>query len=125
MPVERKLPQDVNQYIAQFPPDVQAVLQRVRATIRKAAPGAEEAVKYRLPTFILNGNLVHFGGFKSHVGFYPTPSGIDAFAAELSKYKGAKGSVQFPLDKPIPYSLIAKIVKFRVKENKANAAKKR
>lgn len=117
MPKKPNTSNEIDEYIAQFPEDVAAILQKVRLTIRKAAPLAEEAIKYRLPTFIYNGNLVHFGGFKTHIGFYPTPSGIVAFKKELSKYKGAKGSVQFPIDQPIPYSLITKIVKFRVKEN--------
>jgi uncharacterized protein YdhG (YjbR/CyaY superfamily) len=115
-------PQNIDEYIADFPPDVQAILEQIRTTIRKAAPKAEEAIRYRLPTFILNGNLVHFGAFKKHIGFYPTPSGIEAFKDELSKYEGAKGSVQFPLDKPIPLRLISKIVKFRVQESQAKPA---
>ncbi|MBA2421832.1 MAG: DUF1801 domain-containing protein, partial [Chitinophagales bacterium] len=88
-----------------------------RVIIRKAAPKAEETINYAMPTFTLNGNLVHFAAYKNHIGFYPTPSGIDAFKKELSLYKGAKGSVQFPIDKPLPWALITKIVKFRVKEN--------
>ncbi len=110
-------PTDIDSYIAGYPEEVQAILQKVRATIQKDAPDAEETMNYGIPTFKLNGNLVHFGGFKHHIGFYPAPSGIKAFAEELSKYEGAKGSVQFPLDKPIPYALITKIVKYRVKEN--------
>lgn len=121
-------PTTIDKYIATFPADVQAILQKVRATIRKSAPGAEEAISYQMPTFKLNGNLVHFAAFKNHIGFYPVPSGIEKFKKELSAYKGAKGSVQFPLDRPIPYGLISKIVKFRVKENlekvKAKARKK-
>jgi uncharacterized protein YdhG (YjbR/CyaY superfamily) len=107
----------IDEYIADFPEDVQAKLLQVRATIKKAAPNAEEAIKYGIPTFVLNGNLVHFGGFKNHIGFYPAPNGIEAFKKELSRYAGAKGSVQFPLDKPLPLTLITKIVKFRVKKN--------
>lgn len=118
-------PGGVDDYISRFPPDIAAILQKVRETIRTAAPEAEEAIKYQLPTFVYNGNLVHFGGFKTHVGFYPTPSGINAFKKELSKYKGAKGSVQFPIDKPIPYSLIAKIVKYRLKENSRKPPRKK
>lgn len=118
-------PGRVDDYISRFPPDIAAILQKVRETIRTAAPEAEEAIKYQLPTFVYNGNLVHFGGFKTHVGFYPTPSGINAFKKELSKYKGAKGSVQFPIDKPIPYSLIAKIVKYRLKENSRKPPRKK
>ncbi len=107
---------DIDRYIAAFPSDVQNILQKIRVTIRKAAPKAEETIKYGIPTFTLNGNLVHFAGFKKHIGFYPAPSGIEKFKDEVSVYKGAKGSVQFPLDKPIPYDLISRIVKFRVKE---------
>src|SRR5688500_13789459 len=106
----------IDEYIAAFPADVQNILQQVRATIRKAAPDAVEAMKYGIPTFVQGKNLVHFGGFKTHVGFYPSPSGIEAFKKELSAYAGAKGSVQFPLDRPVPLGLIARIVKFRVQE---------
>jgi uncharacterized protein YdhG (YjbR/CyaY superfamily) len=114
----------IDEYIANSPKEIQEILEKVRATIRKAAPKAEETINYGMPTFTLEGNLVHFAGFKNHIGFYPTPSGIENFKKELSVYKGAKGSVQFPLDKPIPYVLIGKIVKFRVKENLARAAAK-
>jgi len=116
----------IDEHIAKFPKDVQGILEKVRATIRKAAPQAEETINYGIPTFTLDGNLVHFAGFKSHIGFYPTPSGIEKFKKELSVYEGAKGSVKFPLNKPIPYALIGKIVKFRVKENleRAKAKKK-
>ena len=107
----------IDEYIATFPAEVQAVLQKVRETIRAAAPEATEAISYQMPTFKLNGNLVHFAAFKSHIGFYPVPSGIEKFKKELSVYPQGKGSVQFPLDRPIPYGLITKIVKFRVKEN--------
>jgi uncharacterized protein YdhG (YjbR/CyaY superfamily) len=93
-------------------------------TIRKAAPDAEETINYQIPTFTLKGNLVHFAAFKEHIGFYPTPTGIDKFKKELSVYEGAKGSVKFPLDQPIPFDLIGKIVKFRVKENLARAEAK-
>ncbi len=114
--MDQKGPKDIDEYIAGFPPDVQEKLQKVRMTIRKAAPGAQETIKYRMPTFTMGGNLVHFAGFKNHIGFYPTPSGIDKFKEELSVYQGAKGSVRFPLDKPIPYALIGKMVKARVKQ---------
>jgi uncharacterized protein YdhG (YjbR/CyaY superfamily) len=117
-------PRNIDEYIAGFPPDVQAILKKIRATIRKAAPGAGEAIKYRMPTFTLKGNLVHFAAFKKHIGFYPVPTGIEKFKRELSVYQGGKGSVQFPLDQPIPYGLIAKIVKFRVKENLQRAEAK-
>jgi uncharacterized protein YdhG (YjbR/CyaY superfamily) len=112
-------PKDIDAYIAGFPPDVQAILQKIRATIREAAPEAAEAVSYQMPTFKLAGNLVHFAAYENHIGFYPTSSGIAEFEAELSRYKGAKGSVQFPLDQPMPYDLIRKITEFRVKENLA------
>jgi uncharacterized protein YdhG (YjbR/CyaY superfamily) len=109
-------PGTIDDYISGFPADVQQVLQEVRTTIRKAAPDAVEAMKYGIPTFVMGENLVHFGGFKTHVGFYPSPSGIEAFKKELSAYEGAKGSVKFPLDGRMPLPLIARIVKFRVKE---------
>ena len=115
----------IDEYISSFPADVQAILQKIRATICKAAPGAEEAISYQMPTFKLNGNLVHFAAFKNHIGFYPVPSGIEKFKKELSVYPQGKGSVQFPLDRPIPYVLISKIVKFRVKENLEKAKAKK
>ncbi len=109
---------DIDAYIRTYPEDVQQLLKKVRQVIRAVAPKAEECIKYGLPTFMLNGkNLVHFGGFKNHIGFYPAPSGIIAFKKELSKYGGAKGSIQFSLDKPLPLILIKKITQFRVKEN--------
>lgn len=117
MKTNEAVTKDIDAYIASFPEDVRAILEKVRATIRKAAPGAEETISYRIPTFTLNGNLVHFAAFKNHIGFYPGPTGIEAFKDELSAYEGAKGSVRFPLDKPIPLGLISKIVKFRVKES--------
>jgi uncharacterized protein YdhG (YjbR/CyaY superfamily) len=116
---------DIDDYIAGFPDDVRKILQKVRATIRKAAPEAEEAMRYGIPTYILNGNLVHFGGFKNHIGFYPAPGGITEFREELARYASGKGSIQFPLDEPIPYPLIARIVRFRVKENQEKAAAKK
>lgn len=114
----------IDAYIADFPEDVQAILQEVRATIRKAAPEATEDIKYAIPTFILNGNLVHFAAFKQHIGFYPAPTGIAAFEKELSVYKQGKGSIQFPLDSPMPLALITKIVKYRVQENTEKAKAK-
>ncbi len=107
----------IDEYIADFPKDIQEILEKLRVTIRKAAPEAEETINYAIPTFTLNGNLVHFAAFKNHIGFYPAPSGIEAFKKELSVYEGAKGSIKFPIDKPLPLDLISKIVKFRVKEN--------
>lgn len=107
----------IDEYIATLPKHVRAILEKIRATIRKAAPRATEVISYQMPTFKLNGkNLVHFAAYKQHIGFYPTPSGISAFKRELTKFKGAKGSVQFPLDEPMPLDLIKKIVRFRVDE---------
>ncbi len=107
---------NIDEYIATFPEEVQDVLQEIRTTIHKAAPEAEEAISYQMPTFKLNGNLVHFAAWKNHIGFYPTPSGTKEFQKEISKYAFAKGSIQFPLDEPMPHALITKIVKYRVKE---------
>ncbi len=107
----------IDEYIATFPKDIQNILEELRAAIKAAAPDAQEKISYQMPTFFLNGNLVHFAAFKKHIGFYPTPSGIEAFQKELSVYEGAKGSVQFPLDKPMPLKLITRIVKFRAAEN--------
>lgn len=107
----------MDEFISKYPPKVQTILQRIRSVIHRSAPGAEEAMSYGIPTFRLNGkNLVHFSAFKEHIGFYPTPSGIAKFKKELSAYEGAKGSVKFPLNKPIPYALIGKITQYRVKE---------
>lgn len=114
----------IDEYIATFPEDIQTILKEIRAVIKTAAPKAEEKISYQMPTFFLNGNLVHFAAFKNHIGFYPTPSGTEAFQKELSVYKGAKGSIQFPLDKPMPLKLISKIVKFRVAENLQKAKTK-
>ena len=119
------LPSTIDQYIAGFPPDVQHQLEQIRGAIREAAPDAEETIKYRMPTFVLHGNLVHFAAFTKHIGFYPAPSGIAAFQDEISRYKNAKGSVQFPLGEPIPLKLVKKIVKFRVQEARAKAAAKK
>lgn len=123
--MKSKPPTTIDEYISDFPPDVQEKLQQFRATIKKAAPEAEESINYGIPTFKLNGNLVHFGGFKNHIGFYPGPSGIAAFKDELAIYSSAKGSVQFPNDKKLPLSLITKIVKFRVTENLEKTNKKK
>lgn len=116
--------ENIDGYIATFPDDVQKLLQQMRELIRIAAPKAEETIKYAIPTFAQYGNLVHFAGYKSHVGFYPAPSGIEAFKKELSVYKSSKGAVQFPLDKPLPSALITKIVKYRLNENIAAAEAK-
>jgi uncharacterized protein YdhG (YjbR/CyaY superfamily) len=108
----------IDKYISSFPKEIQIILEKIRQTIKEAAPEATETISYQMPTFRLNGNLVHFAAFKNHIGFYPTPSGITKFKKELDKYKNAKGSVQFPIDKEIPYELIKKIVEFRIIENK-------
>lgn len=121
---ENNPPRNIDQYIASHPEDVQEILQKIRLTIRDAAPEAQEAISYQMPTFKLNGNLVHFAAYKNHIGFYPTPAGIEHFKDEISAYKWAKGSVQFPLDQPIPYDLISRIVAFRVRENLEKARAK-
>jgi uncharacterized protein YdhG (YjbR/CyaY superfamily) len=111
--MKQKQPKNIDEYISDFPKDVQAKLQNIRTTIRKAAPDANEAIKYQMPTFVLNGkNLIHFAAYKNHIGLYPT-------------YEGGKGTIQFPLDEPIRYSLITKIVKFRIKQSLENAKVKR
>ncbi|ANY65579.1 hypothetical protein BBD42_03225 [Paenibacillus sp. BIHB 4019] len=114
----------IDEYIAGFPQEIQELLQAMRKVIKEAAPEATEKISYQMPTFELHGNLVHFAAFKKHIGFYPAPRGIEAFKEELSVYKGAKGSVQFPLDKPLPYELISRIVAFRVAENTKKAQEK-
>ena len=110
-------PSTIDEYIAQFPEDVQQILFKIRAVIKEAAPEAVERISYKMPVFYQKGNLVWFGVHPHHIGFYPTGSGIEAFKEELSAYKWSKGAVQFPFDKPIPYNLISKIVKYRVAEN--------
>jgi len=115
--MQRKTPETIDGYIIEFPTEVQQRLQRLRQVILEAAPDAEETIRYQMPTFQLAGkNLVHFAAFQHHIGFYPIPSGVSAFKKELSPYKQGKGSVQFPLDEPVPYGLVKKIVAFRVKE---------
>jgi uncharacterized protein YdhG (YjbR/CyaY superfamily) len=124
MPTKRIAYKNIDEYIASFPKDTQELLEKLRATIRAAAPEAEETINYGIPTFTLKGNLVHFAGYKKHIGFYPTPSGIEHFKAELAGYEQAKGSVQFPIDEPIPFDIVSKIVAFRVGENLAKAGAK-
>ena len=114
----------IDEYIATFPEDIQKILRQVRATIKAAAPEATEKISYQMPTFYLKGNLVHFAALKNHIGFYPTPGGIDAFPDELAAYRSTKGAVQFPLDQPMPLDLIAKVTKFRVAENLRKAEEK-
>jgi uncharacterized protein YdhG (YjbR/CyaY superfamily) len=115
--MNRKMPQDIDEYIERHSKKDQRLLGQMRATIQKAAPEATEKISYGIPTFYLNGNLVHFAAFSNHIGFYPTSSGIAAFKEQLGPYKWSKGAVQFPKDKPVPVALVARIVKFRVKEN--------
>lgn len=123
MATSRKTPKSLDDYMDRFPKDVQLRLQKLRLTVKKAAPQAKEKISYGIPAFTLNGMLVWFAAFKNHIGFYPRTSAIAAFKKELSVYKGAKGSVQFPFDKPLPLTLISRIVKFRVKENLSKAKK--
>jgi uncharacterized protein YdhG (YjbR/CyaY superfamily) len=115
--MEKKHYKTMDEYIADFPEDVQKTLRQLRQTIRKAAPGAEETISYQMPTFKFHGSLVHFAVFKNHYGLYPTPSVMGAFEKELAPYIVSKGAIRFPKDKPIPYDLVAKIVQYRVKEN--------
>lgn len=117
MTSKQTTPQDIDAYIAAFPPDVQHKLQALRAAIHAAAPQAQEAISYQMPTFKLRGNLVHFAAYKGHIGFYPTSSGIAAFRQALSAYHTSKGAVRFPLDAPLPFDLVKQIVRFRVEEN--------
>jgi uncharacterized protein YdhG (YjbR/CyaY superfamily) len=120
-----KPPKTIDEYIRSFPPDVQEILEKLRKLIHEVVPEAKEAMAYGIPTFTLNENLVHFAAFEHHIGFYPTPSGIASFKKELSLYKHAKGSVQFPLDQPIPYDLVRRIVEYRVKEVREGVKKKK
>jgi uncharacterized protein YdhG (YjbR/CyaY superfamily) len=122
--MENKRYSSIDEYIADFPADVQKILQEMRAAIHAAAPEAEERISYQMPTFYLNGNLVHFAAFQHHIGFYPAPMGIEAFQAELAVYGSGKGSVRFPIDQPMPLDLISRIVKFRVAENLEKARRK-
>ena len=115
---------NIDEYMLDFPEHTLLMLEKIRITISKAAPGAEETISYAMPTFRLKGNLVHFAGYKNHIGFYPGAAGVAVFKKELSIYKTAKGSIQFPLDKPLPVKLITSIVKFRVKQNQEKAAAK-
>ncbi|HTX90421.1 MAG TPA: DUF1801 domain-containing protein [Anaerolineales bacterium] len=118
MKTEQRAAETIDEYIAGFPQEVQDVLEQIRSTIRKAAPDAQETIKYRMPTFTLNGNLVFFAAFKKHIGFYPAPTGIEEFKDDLAVYQGAKGSLRFPLDWPMPLDLIGRIVRYRVRTMK-------
>jgi uncharacterized protein YdhG (YjbR/CyaY superfamily) len=127
MKIAQSSPKTIDEYIAGFPSEVQTILKKIRATIRKAAPAAEEKISYQIPIFMLNGKyLIYFAAWKKHVAVYPAPRGHEKFKDELAAYEGGKGTIKFPLDRPIPFGLIGRIVKFKVKENLANAkAKKR
>ncbi len=107
----------IDEYIKTYPKETQVVLEQLRQTIQKAAPEAKESIAYGIPTFKLHGNLVHFGGYKNHIGFYPAPSGIEEFKKELSVYQTGKGTLAFPIDKPLPLDLVTRVVKFRVSQN--------
>ncbi len=120
----KKVFKSIDEYILQFSPEVQEILNTLKKVIKKSAPDAEEKISWQMPTFVLHGNLVHFAAHKKHIGFYPGASGIDAFKHKLSEYKGSKGAVQFPLEQPLPYELISEIVKFRVAENIEEAENK-
>jgi len=120
----RSTANSIDEYIAEFPPETQRVLEELRALIRASAPGATETISYAIPTFDLNGkHLVHFAGYAKHIGLYPAPSGLEAFKEDLKPYKSAKGSVQFPLGQPLPTELIRRIVEFRVAENTGKASR--
>jgi uncharacterized protein YdhG (YjbR/CyaY superfamily) len=122
----RSITNNIDEYIAGFPKEIQKTLKLIRETIKKAAPDAEETISYAIPTFTLNGHyLIYFAGYKNHVSIYPAPRGNEDFKDELSQYKGGKGTVQFPLDKPIPLNLLRRIVKFRIKENLKKASAKK
>jgi uncharacterized protein YdhG (YjbR/CyaY superfamily) len=122
--MEKKHYKNIDEYIKTFPPEIQKILEKMRKIILKAAPEATESISYQMPAFKINGFLVFFAAFEKHIGFYPTPSGIKKFKKELSPYKYAKGSVQFPLDKPIPFDLVKKIVVFRLEENMKKKSQK-
>lgn len=122
MALKKKDPKTIDEYIGYFPDDVREILVKIRETIKTAAPDSEELIRYQIPTFYQNGNLVHFAGYKNHIGFYPTPSGIEAFSEELSGYEYKKGSVKFKLNEPIPYELIKEITLFRVDQNNSKVS---
>ena len=115
--MKSRVPEDIDEYIEGFPNNVQKILQKIRKTIQKAAPDATEAISYAIPTFKLNGNLIHFAAYKNHIGLYPAPRGVDEFKNDMARYEGGKGTARFPLDEPIPYDLITRIVKYRVKKH--------
>lgn len=122
--MEKNTFETIDDYINAFPSETKRILQKIRETVREAAPEATESINYGIPTFKMHGNLVHFAAYKKHIGFYPAPSGIEAFKKEVESFKTGKGTLQFPLDKPIPYDLISDIVQFRLEENKSRKPKK-
>jgi uncharacterized protein YdhG (YjbR/CyaY superfamily) len=124
MKIEQTTSPGIDDYITGFPPEVQAILQQIRLTIRRAAPEATEAIKYQIPTFVLNGNLVSFAAYKQHIGLYPIPAGTQKFQKAIAAYRNAKSTVRFPLDEPIPFDLISQLVKYRVKETSPRAKAK-
>ena len=122
MALRREKPANIDEYVSGFAPEVQAILERIRSTVHEAAPASQETISYQIPAFTLNGVLVYFAAFKKHIGFYPPVRGDAALEKAVSRYAGEKGNLQFPLAEPIPYALISRIVKFRVKQNRARAA---
>ena len=122
--MQTKTPKDIDEYIAGFPKDVQKLLKKIRTTIKKAAPKAEEAISYQMPTFRLNGNLVHFAAYKNHIGLYPAPRAVAEFKKELERYGSSKATIKFSMDEPIPFDLISRIVEFRVKQSPSKAKPK-
>lgn len=122
--MDKKKYQDIDEYIADYPKDVQKILNKIRATIKKAAPKAEEAISYQIPTFNFHGYLIYFAAYKNHIGVYPAPRGVEKFKKDLARYGAGKGTLRFPLDEPIPYDLITKIVEFRAKQNLEKAKEK-
>lgn len=125
MQSSKEVVENIDQFIAQFPPEIQEILQKVRQTIHEAVPDAKEKIAYGIPTFTLEGNLVHFSAFTNHIGFYPDPRGIEQFIDKLDKYRSGKGTIQFPLNEPIPYTLIREVTLWRAADNLEKAALKR
>lgn len=125
MPMQSPVADSVDSYIAGFPVPTQKLLKQLRKTIKAAAPKAEEGISYMMPAYKLAGPLVYFGGYKNHIGFYPGTAGIEAFFKEVKEFNFSKGTIQFPLDKPLPLELVTKIVKFRVRQNEEKAALKK
>ncbi|HSE31570.1 MAG TPA: DUF1801 domain-containing protein [Pyrinomonadaceae bacterium] len=122
--MEKKNYKDIDEYIADFPKDVQKILSKIRSTIRKAAPGSVEVISYQIPTFKLNGNLLSFAAYKNHIGLYPAPRAVAAFKKDIDRYGASKATIRLPLDEPIPYELVTRIVAYRVKQNSGKAKKK-